>query len=97
MMLELSIYVTGRGTSAIERFPSRAESFREHPARLHAGCQSPRALCGVDARPPTSCKPCRGLPDIFRCALGLGFTFSLLHWGAPWLGLALNLGSPADF
>ena len=52
---------------------------------------------GVDALPHNGGKPCWGWPSISKCALGLCVTFTSLYRGAPWLALALNLGSPAIF
>ena len=52
---------------------------------------------GAHALPQKSGKPCWGCPGIFKNALVLCITFSLLSWGATRHALPLILGSPAVF
>ena len=41
--------------------------------------------------------PCQGRPSIFKSALVLWNTYTLISWGATRHALALNLGSPAIY
>ena len=73
------------------------EKSREGGGGGGGGMTAPATPRGAHALPWQSGEPCRGRPDIFKSALVLCITFTLLAWGATQHALALNLGSPAIF